>query len=98
MEPRCIQVEIVFARPDRTCSLTLTLASGATVADAVDRAAQSAEFAEVHWGAAALGIFGRMVDRAQVLRPGDRLEIYRPLAADPKTARRKRVASKSGRS
>jgi putative ubiquitin-RnfH superfamily antitoxin RatB of RatAB toxin-antitoxin module len=98
MEPPRIEVEIVLARPERTYSLTLTLASGATVADALERAAHSAQFPQVNWGATALGIFGRLVGREQLLRQGDRLEIYRPLAADPKTARRKRVASKSGRS
>jgi putative ubiquitin-RnfH superfamily antitoxin RatB of RatAB toxin-antitoxin module len=93
-----IQIEIVLARPHRTESLTLILAPGATVADALARAALTPEFAGMGDSAAQVGIFGRIVNREQVLRQGDRVELYRPLAADPKTARRKRAASKSGRS
>lgn len=93
-----VQVEIVCAMPDRASTLTLSLPPGSTVADALDRAVQSGQFAENRLSAAAVGIFGRIVSRDQVLKQGDRIEIYRPLAADPKTARRKRAASKSGRS
>jgi putative ubiquitin-RnfH superfamily antitoxin RatB of RatAB toxin-antitoxin module len=98
VQPRGIQIEIVLAQPGHTRSLTLSLAPGATVADAVHRAAACAEFTDVNWDAAPLGIFGRLVTRDQVLKQGDRVEIYRPLATDPKTARRKRATSKSGRS
>jgi putative ubiquitin-RnfH superfamily antitoxin RatB of RatAB toxin-antitoxin module len=98
VEARGIQIEIVLAQPERTRSLTLSLPPGATVADAVNRAAECTEFSEVNWQATPLGIFGRLVSGDQVLKQGDRVEIYRPLAADPKTARRKRVASRSGRS
>jgi uncharacterized protein len=68
------------------------------VASALDYAARQPVFSGIELHAATVGIFGRIVAREQIMRPGDRLEIYRPLAADPKTARRKRVASKSGRS
>jgi uncharacterized protein len=98
VEARDIQIEIVLAQPEQTRSLTLSLAPGATVADAVTRAAECAEFSAVNWDATPLGIFGRRVTRDQVLEQGDRVEIYRPLATDPKTARRKRATSKSGRS
>jgi putative ubiquitin-RnfH superfamily antitoxin RatB of RatAB toxin-antitoxin module len=92
-----IQVEIVQASPEQTRSLKLTLAAGATVGDAVNQAAQAGAFADVNLSAAPLGIFGRVVSREQPLKQGDRVEIYRPLTTDPKTARRT-LASKSGRS
>jgi uncharacterized protein len=98
VDPPRIPVEIVFAQPQRARILTLSLEPGATVADALKRAGGSAEFAGLNLSDAPVGIFGRIVSREQLLKPGDRLEIYRPLAADPKTARRKRLASKSGRS
>ena len=98
MEPANVLVEIVCALPERTLSLEISLTAGATVADALDYAAQQPLLFGMELNAATVGIFGRIVAREQLLRPGDRLEIYRPLAADPKTARRRRVASKSGRS
>jgi len=98
VESANVLVEIVYALPERTHSLTVGLAAGATVASALNYAAQQPVFSGIELTAATVGIFGRSVAREQVLRSGDRLEIYRPLAADPKTARRKRAASKSGRS
>jgi uncharacterized protein len=93
-----IQIEIVLALPERTLALALTLAAHATVAEALEQAGRSPAFSGVDLDAATVGIFGRIVNRDQSLRQGDRVEVYRPLAADPKTARRKRVASRSGRS
>ena len=92
-----IHVEIVCALPDNTRSLRLQLKPGATVGQALHQAAQAAAFSGVDWQAA-VGIFGRIVTAEQALKDGDRVELYRPLAADPKAARRKRVVSKSGRS
>jgi putative ubiquitin-RnfH superfamily antitoxin RatB of RatAB toxin-antitoxin module len=98
VESAAVQVQIVCALPDSTLSLEVGLADGATVASALDFAARQPVFSGLDLHAASVGIFGRIVSREQLLRSGDRLEIYRPLAADPKTARRKRVASRSGRS
>jgi putative ubiquitin-RnfH superfamily antitoxin RatB of RatAB toxin-antitoxin module len=98
VESANVQVEIVCALPERTLSLEIALAAGATVASALNYAARQPVFSGIDLNAATAGIFGRVVSREQILRSGDRLEIYRPLAADPKTARRKRVASRSGRS
>ena len=94
-----VLVEIVYALPERTLRLQVALSAGATVAGALDYAARQPMFSGIELNAAPVGIFGRIVAREQLLRSGDRLEIYRPLAADPKTARRKRAApNKSGRS
>jgi uncharacterized protein len=98
MDPRVVQVEVVLALPERAHEVKLALAPGATVGDALKKAMQSADFAGLGLSEAPVGIFGRITGRDQILNQGDRLEIYRPLAADPKTARRKRVASKSVRS
>jgi uncharacterized protein len=98
VESANVRVEIVCALPERTLSLEVGLAAGATVASALDYAARQPVFSGIELNAATVGIFGRLVAREQLLTSGDRLEIYRPLAADPKTARRKRVASRSGRS
>jgi putative ubiquitin-RnfH superfamily antitoxin RatB of RatAB toxin-antitoxin module len=98
VDPGSIHIEVVYALPERTRVVRLTLPAGSTAGAALERVAASEEFAAVNLEAASVGIFGRVVSREQPLKSGDRLEIYRSLAADPKTARRKRLASKSGRS
>jgi uncharacterized protein len=88
---RTIMVEIVYAEPRRSVVRQLTLPQGARVADALLLAAQDAQLARIDLEAAALGVHGQVVQRDQALSDGDRIEIYRPLAEDPKTARRKRA-------
>lgn len=87
-----IEVEVVYATPRQQQLCRLQLAEGARVADALAAAgfggAQDAELAAT----TQVGIFGRIVDRGQPLKHGDRVEIYRPLLADPKLARRRRAA------
>jgi uncharacterized protein len=86
-----LQIEVVYAEPDRAIVKAYGLDPGATVADALAMAARDSDFTGVDLGRAAIGIFGRPAKPEQALRPGDRIEIYRPLAADPKTDRRARV-------
>ena len=85
------QIEIAYAEPHRAIVKALRLASGSRVADALPLAALDPEFSALDLDNSALGIFGRRVGRDHLLQDGDRLEIYRPLAADPKEARRARV-------
>ena len=77
-----MKVEVVYALPDKAEVVSLRLPDGATVADAL---------AASGLGGNAFGIFGREVPAGHPLRDGDRVEIYRPLAADPKEARRRRA-------
>jgi ribosome-associated toxin RatA of RatAB toxin-antitoxin module/putative ubiquitin-RnfH superfamily antitoxin RatB of RatAB toxin-antitoxin module len=102
-----IECEVICAWPGRSWVLPLTLPAGATVADALAqaravsrRAAESSqvETSEIDWNAP-VGVHGESCDRARQLEPGDRVELYRPLAIDPKESRRRRVAatSRSGR-
>ena len=83
-----MKVEVVSARPDGATIVTVTLPAGATVRDALAAAAVSAD---------AVGIFGKRVTPETRLADGDRVEIYRPLAIDPKEARRLRARSKKRR-
>jgi len=85
-----LAVEVVFAGSESVVRRSLQLAGGATVADAI-RFSGIAEHIE-NLEMSQVGVFGRLVDGATVLRDGDRVEIYRPLAADPQEARRRRVA------
>jgi putative ubiquitin-RnfH superfamily antitoxin RatB of RatAB toxin-antitoxin module len=86
-----ILVEVAYALPDRAVIKTLRLPSPATLGDALDLAAADADFSGVDLSQAAVGIFGRAAGREQLLNAGDRIELYRPLAVDPKDARRARA-------
>ena len=85
-------IEVVHARPDRQRVVELPLAEGMTAMKAV-RASGLLEDFELDPAALALGIYGCRVDGARLLRAGDRVEIYRPLAADPREARRRSARS-----
>ncbi len=86
-----IQVEVVFAEPGRAWTRDLRLPAGATVAQAVAASRLAEERPDVRVADDCLGVFGRRVKPQQVLRDGDRVEVYRPLAMDPKEARRRRA-------
>ena len=64
-----------------------------TAREAVRLSPLAADFPDADLNAP-LGIFGRQVKDDTVLQNGDRVELYRPLKADPKEARRRRVAQK----
>jgi putative ubiquitin-RnfH superfamily antitoxin RatB of RatAB toxin-antitoxin module len=87
-----ISVEVVYALPERQWLRKLTLPEGSTAGDAVRASGVLEAFGGIDPGAAKLGIFGRPSAPDAPLRDGDRVEIYRPLAADPKETRRRRAA------
>jgi putative ubiquitin-RnfH superfamily antitoxin RatB of RatAB toxin-antitoxin module len=87
-----IEVEVVHAEPDCAVIRSYRLALGARVEDLVRVALADPAFAAVAAGAA-VGVHGRVAPSSQLLEEGDRLEFYRPLAADPKQARRARARS-----
>ena len=88
-----VTVELVYAQAHGAILKVVSLAPGSNVADALLLAAQDLRFASVDLADSTLGIFGSVVGRDQILQDGDRIEIYRPLAEDPKTARRNRARS-----
>jgi len=95
-------IEIVYAGPQAQIIASLELDPPASVADALRLAAVDPRFAGIDLQAATVGIFGIVVARERLLAAGDRIEIYRELAIDPKIARRRRAGarplSKSARS
>ena len=84
---------VAYATPERQWLWAVTLADSATVADALEQARAQVAGLEVPWNAD-VGIFGELCDRAAVPRDGDRIEIYRPLKADPKESRRARAKAR----
>lgn len=87
---RCL---VVYALPERQWQWQVTLTEADTVADALAQARAQAGEVAVPWESQ-VGIFGALCDRNAVPREGDRIEIYRPLKADPKESRRERVKAR----
>jgi uncharacterized protein len=87
-----IAVEVAYARPDVQVLLPVEVPDGATVADALRLSKIADRFPEIDLETAKVGIFGKLTRMDTVLKPRDRVEIYRPLIADPKEVRRQRAA------
>jgi putative ubiquitin-RnfH superfamily antitoxin RatB of RatAB toxin-antitoxin module len=98
MNDPLLHVEVAYAEPARVIIKVLRLAPGSCAADALRLAAGDADFAGVDLTTATIGIYGKVIRADHVLQEGDRIEIYRPLAADPKSARRARVQAARTRS
>lgn len=86
-----ITVEIVYALPERQILRRLSIAEGNTVRDAIEASGIANEFPEIDLAHQRFGIHGRIAQAETPLHDGDRVEIYRPLKADPKELRRKRA-------
>ena len=86
-----ITVQVAYALPHRQVTLAVELPVGATVLEAAQRSGIASKFEGVDLDNATFGIFGQLVATRQVLREGDRVEVYRPLIADPKEVRKARA-------
>lgn len=86
-----LRVEIVYALREEQVLLTLEVEEGTTVWEAIERSGIVTRFPEINVGRAHVGIFGRPARLDTQVKEGDRVEIYRPLIADPKDARRERA-------
>ena len=86
-----IHIEVVYAAPDKQVLLGLTVPEGTTVAEGIEKSTIRDEFPGLKMEITAVGIFSRKVPLDHLLREGDRIEIYRPLIADPKEMRRQRA-------
>ena len=89
-----VEIEVVYAAVDRQVSLAMAVAPGTSLRAAVQASGIAAQFPELNLADCPLGIFGKVVADAEVraVQAGDRIEIYRPLLADPKEVRRLRAA------
>jgi putative ubiquitin-RnfH superfamily antitoxin RatB of RatAB toxin-antitoxin module len=87
-----ILVEVVHASPGKQVVLAVELPIGASAGDAVRASGIAGHFPGLDVEGAPLGIYGRRVGREQLLAAGDRVEIYRPLTADPREVRRRLAA------
>jgi putative ubiquitin-RnfH superfamily antitoxin RatB of RatAB toxin-antitoxin module len=89
-----IEIEVVYAASDRQALRSFKVDEGTSVRAALIVSGIAEEFPELDLSTCPVGIFGKVVadPDQQVVQPADRLEIYRPLLADPKEIRRLRAA------
>lgn len=94
-----IHVEVAYALPDRQRIVALEVPEGCTVRAAAMQSGLDKQFADLDLSSVDLGIFGKSVNApdSQALKAGDRVEIYRPLLADPKEVRKQRAAKVKAR-
>ena len=83
-----IDVQIVYALKQQLWQKSLKIARGATPIDVIQQSGFLNEFQELELSQLNYGIFSQRVDQNYLMNNGDRLEIYRPLTADPKSIRR----------
>ena len=86
-----IQVEVAYALPNQQIILPVKVSLGTTVEQAIKHSGILERFPEIQLTESKVGIFSKLTKMDSVLRDKDRVEIYRPLIADPKEVRRKRA-------
>lgn len=86
-----IHIEVVLAMPERQELTALKVLEGTTLAEAITLSGISERFDSFEPDLSKVGIWGKKTSSGQILREGDRVEIYRPLIADPKEVRRQRA-------
>ena len=89
-----INIEVAYAKPEAQVLLSLMVDEGTTLVEAIKQSGVLNKFSEINLDENKLGIFGKIAKADTVLREKDRVEIYRPLIADPKASRRKRAEKK----
>ncbi len=95
MAESTIRVQVCHALPDSAFVAELTLPAGATLRQAVDASGLLQRHPGIDLDAQKLGVFGKVKPADAPLRDGDRVEVYRPLQADPKETRRRRAKHKA---
>ncbi|MEK0435851.1 MAG: hypothetical protein RL369_1900 [Pseudomonadota bacterium] len=87
-----LKVQVCYALPEQSFLEELRVHPGTTIAKAIDDSGVLKQFPHIDLLQQRVGIFGKLKTMDTVLRGGDRIEIYRPLQADPKETRRRRAA------
>ncbi|MGB0894509.1 MAG: RnfH family protein [Parashewanella sp.] len=86
-----LSIEVVYALPEQQKSIEISVDAGTTAIEALKQSKMLDFFPEIDLEKVKLGVFNNLVKHDKLLENGDRLEIYRPLIADPKDIRRKRA-------
>src|ERR1700690_695984 len=86
-----ITVEVAYALPAQQVIVAVQVGEGTTIAQAVTASGLLEKFPDINLAANKVGVFGKLSKLETVLRDRDRVEVYRPLIADPKEVRRQRA-------
>ncbi|WP_029148735.1 RnfH family protein [Methylophilus sp. 5] len=90
-------IEIAYATPQAQSIIAMHVSAGTTAQQAVMQSGIALQYPEISLDQLVLGIFGKRIAAETILKAMDRVEIYRPLLANPKEARRQRAAAKNGK-
>ena len=90
-----INIEIAYALPDRYYLKSIKMDEGTTIQTDISQSGILQQFTEIDLRENKVGIYSRPAKLTDQLKDGDRIEIYRPLLADPKEIRRKRAAEQA---
>ena len=92
MNPEQMMVEVAYALPTQQVILPVKVPTGSNAEAAIKASGLLAKFPEIDLAVNKIGVFGKLSKLDAELRHLDRVEIYRPLIADPKEVRRQRAA------
>jgi len=84
-----MQIGVAYSEPGQQIWLNIEVPDDSTVKDAIERSGILKQFPHIDLGVQKVGVFGRLVKPEASLKPGDRIEIYRPIIADPATVPRR---------
>lgn len=84
-----MQIGVAYSEPGQQIWLNIEVPDESTVREAIDRSGILKQFPHIDLTAQKVGVFGRLVKLDAALRPGDRVEIYRGIIADPETVPRR---------
>ncbi len=87
-----IPVEVAYARADAQVIIPLEVEEGTTLREAIERSGLLGRFPEIDLASSKVGVFGKLSKLDSAVGARDRVEIYRPLIADPKEVRKQRAA------
>jgi hypothetical protein len=87
-----INVNVAYCTPSAVHDIAVRVPSGATIAEVIRQSRIQERCPEINLESNQVGIFNKLCAPGTEVREGDRIEIYRSLIADPKTARRRRAA------
>jgi putative ubiquitin-RnfH superfamily antitoxin RatB of RatAB toxin-antitoxin module len=90
-----LRIEVCYAHPEFQFLREVIMRAGATIAEAIHDSGIAVELNDVDLESCKVGIYGKIKAMETSLRDGDRIEIYRPLLADPKETRRRRAQKKN---
>ena len=87
-----MNIEVVYGDAERQTLLSLDIDASDSIEDAINKSGILEQFSDIDLSVNKVGVFGKISKLSATLKAGDRIEIYRPLIADPKEVRRRRAA------